>query len=97
MKYKNRSNFSKFRVKTAALSEIVFFISRRPIADEGSQVLDEVVRGREAQDAEAQQDPSAGMARLGRVVHQLLANLTINRRQKEHILRVKQILKSRQL
>jgi hypothetical protein len=41
-------------------------------------VLHEVVRRREAADAQRQQDPAAGVRRLRGVVRQLLADLTVD-------------------
>ena len=49
-----------------------------PVPDEGPEVLDELVGGGEAADAEGQEDPAPGVRGLGRVVGQLLADLTID-------------------
>lgn len=49
-----------------------------PIPDKGPEVLDKLVGGREAADAQGQEDPASGVRGLGRVVGQLLADLTID-------------------
>ena len=53
-------------------------VAGRAFADEAAQVLDEVLRGREAADTERQQDPAARVRRFGGVVGQLLTDLTVD-------------------
>ena len=47
-------------------------------ADETPDVLDEAVAGGKAADAEREEDPATSMGGLGRVLSQLLADLTVN-------------------
>lgn len=46
--------------------------------DGGASDLDKLVRGGEAAHAEGHEDPAAGVAALGRVLGQLLADLTVD-------------------
>ena len=48
------------------------------LAEEVPDVLDEAVAGGKAADAEGEEDPPTGMGRLGRVLGELLADLTVN-------------------
>ena len=48
------------------------------LADEAPHVLDEAVAGGKATDAEGEEDPPTGMGRLGGVLGELLADLTVN-------------------
>ena len=50
-------------------------IARGAFADKASQILDKLFARGEAADAQRQQDPAASMARLTRVLRELLADL----------------------
>ena len=53
-------------------------VSRWPLPDERSQVIDELLGRSETADAQRQQDPAASVRRLGRIIGQLLAYLTVD-------------------
>lgn len=53
-------------------------VSGRAVPNERSKELDEPVGRREASDTQRQKDPPASVRRLGRVVRQLFADVTID-------------------
>ena len=53
-------------------------VAGRAVTDEGPEVLDELVGGREAPHTQREQDPTSGVRALGGIVCQLFADLTVD-------------------
>ena len=53
-------------------------VSRRPLVDEATKILDHSTRGSEATDAEREEDPATSVRGLGRILTQLFADLTVD-------------------